>query len=79
VVPDLPGCFSAGDTIGEAIRNAHETIDGFCAALAEDGGDLPKARPMSERQKDPQFKGSSAAMAREPVCFGQDPGMRAAG
>ena len=26
VVPDLPGCFSAGDTLDEAIANAAETI-----------------------------------------------------
>lgn len=57
VVPDLPGCFSAGDTVEETSRNAYKAIDAFCAALAEDGGDLPKTRPMSEWQKDPQFKG----------------------
>jgi predicted RNase H-like HicB family nuclease len=26
VVPDLPGCFSAGDTLDEAISNAEEAI-----------------------------------------------------
>ena len=26
VVPDLPGCFSAGDTLDEAIDNAREAI-----------------------------------------------------
>ena len=26
VVPDLPGCFSAGDTLDEAIDNAKEAI-----------------------------------------------------
>jgi predicted RNase H-like HicB family nuclease len=25
-VPDLPGCFSAGDTLGEAISNAEEAM-----------------------------------------------------
>lgn len=57
VVPDLPGCFSAGDTIEEALDNTREAIDAFCAALADDGGDLPKPQPISEWQKDPQFKG----------------------
>lgn len=37
VVPDLPGCFSAGDTIADAFHNAHEAIDAFCETLAEDG------------------------------------------
>jgi len=27
VVPDLPGCFSAGDTVEEAFDNAREIID----------------------------------------------------
>lgn len=27
VVPDLPGCFSAGDTFDEAIENAREAIE----------------------------------------------------
>jgi predicted RNase H-like HicB family nuclease len=27
VVPDLPGCFSAGDTLDKAVDNAHEAID----------------------------------------------------
>ncbi|MFP3374822.1 MULTISPECIES: type II toxin-antitoxin system HicB family antitoxin, partial [Gammaproteobacteria] len=26
IVPDLPGCFSAGDTLDEAIKNAKEAI-----------------------------------------------------
>ena len=27
VVPDLPGCFSAGDTLDEAMENAKEAIE----------------------------------------------------
>lgn len=27
VVPDLPGCFSAGDTLDEALDNARQAID----------------------------------------------------
>lgn len=57
VVPDLPGCFSAGDTIEEVARNAREAIEAHCAALADGGGDLAKTRPMSEWQQDPQFSG----------------------
>ena len=29
VVPDLPGCFSAGDSIDEAIINAEQAIDAW--------------------------------------------------
>ena len=35
-VPDIPGCFSAGDTIGEAVENAQEAIFEHLEVLAED-------------------------------------------
>jgi predicted RNase H-like HicB family nuclease len=33
VVPDLPGCFSAGDTLDEAMANAHEVIEMWCETV----------------------------------------------
>lgn len=57
VVPDLPGCFSAGDTIEEAFDNAHAAIEAFCEIIAEKGKDIPIPKAMSEWQKDPEFKG----------------------
>ena len=36
-VPDIPGCFSAGDTLEEAIENVKEAISGHLEILAEDG------------------------------------------
>ncbi len=27
VIPELPGCASAGDTEAEAVKNAHETLE----------------------------------------------------
>jgi len=73
VVPDLPGCFSAGDTSDQAFVNAHEAIDTFCRIVAEDGGDLPKTRQMCEWQKDSQFNGWKWAVIDVPVekYFGQ--------
>ncbi|EYC51465.1 hypothetical protein AZ34_10525 [Hylemonella gracilis str. Niagara R] len=57
VVPDLPGCFSAGDTAEEAFANAAEAIDLHCELLAEEGKDIPMPRPLAERQADPEFAG----------------------
>jgi predicted RNase H-like HicB family nuclease len=37
VVPDLPGCFSAGDTLDEAFENAKEAIDLWCETVIQDG------------------------------------------
>jgi predicted RNase H-like HicB family nuclease len=56
-VPDLPGCFSAGDSVEEAYDNAVEAIEGFCELLAKDGKDLPARKPLSEWQADPEFAG----------------------
>ena len=49
-VPDLPGCFSAGDTVEEAFDNVREAIEAFCEVLAADGKDLPQTKSMSEWQ-----------------------------
>lgn len=57
VVPDLPGCFSAGDTAEEAFANAVEAIEAHCAALAEDEQDIPTPRPLAEHQTNPEFAG----------------------
>ena len=35
-VPALPGCYSQGETIDEAMRNAKEAIESYLIALKED-------------------------------------------
>jgi predicted RNase H-like HicB family nuclease len=57
VVPDLPGCFSAGDTAEEAFTNAVEAIEAHCEILAEDDMDIPVPRPLDEWQRAPEFVG----------------------
>ena len=66
-VPDLPGCFSAGDTVEEAFDNVREAIEAHCEILAEDGKDLPKAKSMSEWQKDREYKGWTWGIVDVPV------------
>ncbi|VVD93240.1 MULTISPECIES: type II toxin-antitoxin system HicB family antitoxin [Pandoraea] len=39
-VPDVPGCFSWGDTIDEAIRNAKEAISGHIETLIAQGEEV---------------------------------------
>lgn len=57
VVPDLPGCFSAGDTLEEAFDNAREAIDAHCEFLAEDGQDVPLPAAMTSHQSNPDYAG----------------------
>ena len=47
---DLPGCFSAGDTIDEAMANATEAL----VLYAEAGGALPRPRTLTELRSDPE-------------------------
>jgi predicted RNase H-like HicB family nuclease len=41
-VPDLPGCFSAGDSIEQAISNACEAIFVHAEVMAADGESIPQ-------------------------------------
>jgi len=61
-VPDLPGCFSAGDTLEEALRNTHLAAEAWIDAVVEDGGEVPAPRPMAAHYADPQFAGWTWAL-----------------
>lgn len=67
VVPDLPGCFSAGDTLDEAISNAQEAIDLWCETVIEDGKDIPLSKTIAAHQADPEFAGWVWAVVDVPV------------
>ncbi|HEY8053715.1 MAG: type II toxin-antitoxin system HicB family antitoxin [Steroidobacterales bacterium] len=67
VVPDLPGCFSAGDTVEDAFDMAREAIEAHCEVLAEDGKDLPEPRPMSEWQASREYKAWTWGIVDVPV------------
>ncbi len=43
IVPTLPGCYSQGDTIEDAIRNGKEAIQCYLESLQKDGLELPRA------------------------------------
>lgn len=66
-VPDLPGCFSAGDTLDKAVDNAREAIDLWCETVIEEGGDVPVAKTLAEHQADPDFAGWIWAVVEVPV------------
>jgi predicted RNase H-like HicB family nuclease len=51
--PDLPGCFSAGDDIDDALRNAHKALALYAEAEAQEGRTLPKPRTISVLKSDP--------------------------
>ena len=53
--PDLPGCFSGGDSMDEALLNAPEAIVLYAEALFTARRSLPPARTLDELKQDPQF------------------------
>lgn len=57
VVPDLPGCFSAGDTLDEAYAMAREAIELWINTALDDDQTIPKARPLEVHMADPEYKG----------------------
>ncbi len=54
-VPDLAGCFSAGDTFDQALDSVVEAIDLHLEGIVEGGGDVPTSRPITEHRASPDF------------------------
>lgn len=54
--PDLPGCFSAGETEDEALANARISLRMYVEDLTEDGHALPPARTLADLRADEDVK-----------------------
>jgi predicted RNase H-like HicB family nuclease len=54
VVPDLPGCFSAGDTMEEAMAKAEEAIAAWIETALDTGLDVPQPSSTGYSDHDPQ-------------------------
>ncbi|MDP3842703.1 MAG: type II toxin-antitoxin system HicB family antitoxin [Oxalobacteraceae bacterium] len=57
VVPDLPGCFSAGDTLDEAVTKAKEAIESHIEELLATGEPLPAIHGLADHQANPDYAG----------------------
>lgn len=55
-VPDLPGCFSAGETLGEAIESAREAIACHIEGLLLDGEPVPARASLEEHQANDEYR-----------------------
>lgn len=56
-VPDLPGCFSAGRTMDEALAMAREAIELHLEGLIEEGAAVPKPGAIEDYKDRPEFRG----------------------
>lgn len=62
-VPDLPGCFSAGDTLDQALSNAAEAIALWIETVLDDGGSVPPPGRLETHRANPEFAGWIWALA----------------
>jgi predicted RNase H-like HicB family nuclease len=70
VVPDLPGCTSAGATTDEALRNAVAAVRLWAEDALADGERLPRPRNAEELRSDPDVAeavANGAALAIVPL------------
>lgn len=51
VVPDLPGCFAAGDTLEEALAQAEEAIAAWMETALDQGQDIPAPSSVEALRK----------------------------
>lgn len=56
IVPDLPGCYSAGSTIEDAIQNTYEAIGCHLEGLLLDGDPIPFKKPLEQHLDNPDLK-----------------------
>ena len=54
--PDLPGCFSAGTTIEEAITNSQEAAECHIEGFLLDSEPIPVAASIERHKANPDFK-----------------------
>lgn len=57
IVPDIPGCFSAGDTLEEAIENAKEAIALHIEEMLKDGENIPLPRNVKMHMENTEYEG----------------------
>jgi predicted RNase H-like HicB family nuclease len=56
-VPDLAGCFSAGETFEEALANTHEAIDLYLSDVVSDGEAVPLSSGVSAHVDNADYTG----------------------
>jgi predicted RNase H-like HicB family nuclease len=62
VVPDLPGCFSAGDTLDEALANSREAILLHVEGLLDDGQPFPRPSTIEQLRRKRSYRGRTWAI-----------------
>lgn len=56
-VPDVPGCFSAGETVSEALDNLNEALALHFEGLMADGEPIPQPQEVDVHLANPDYAG----------------------
>jgi predicted RNase H-like HicB family nuclease len=56
-VPDLPGCFSAGSTMDEAMAMSREAIELHVEGLIDEGMPIPDPSPIDRLRRNADYAG----------------------
>ncbi|MGF6556360.1 putative RNase H-like HicB family nuclease [Pseudomonas sp. S30_BP2TU TE3576] len=57
IVPDVPGCFSAGSTVAQALESVKEALSLHYEGLVADGDPLPQVREVDAHLDNPDYAG----------------------
>lgn len=62
VVPDLPGCFSAGDSLDDAMDAARQAAAAWIDTALDAGTAIPAPSRLEEVRRLPGYEGWTAAL-----------------
>jgi len=63
-VPDLPGCFSAGRTMQDALESAREAVAAHIEGMLIDGDRVPPPTSIDAHQGNPYYAGGVWPLVR---------------
>ena len=55
MVPDLPGCYTVGDTIADVLTQAVEAIECHLEGMLLDGDPIPEPKDIAFHETDPEY------------------------
>ena len=61
-VPDLPGCFTAGATVDEALTMAKEAIEVYLEFLIDEGQPIPASGSIEKHKDNRDYQGGTWAL-----------------
>lgn len=74
IVPDLPGCFSAGDSLDEALAGAEEAAAAWIDAALDAGEAIPAPGSLETLRRNPGYAGwAFGVIALDPALLDDTP------